>query len=159
MMERPILRSPLRGLPRQQTTIGGGFIVPTLTCSNCSTPFHAKPSRVKRGQRFCSSACSGAAHTQPALGRFMRYVSFHSDGCWLWMGALDKESYPVFMDEAKRYCRAYRWAFQHYKGAIPAGHHVDHLCLVRRCVNPDHLDAVTPQENLRRMHEQRRARK
>lgn len=37
-----------------------------------------------------------------------------------------------------------------YKGPIPEGYHIDHLCRRRSCVNPDHLEAVLPVENMRR---------
>jgi hypothetical protein len=45
----------------------------------------------------------------------------------------------------KRY--AHRWSYEHFVGPIPEGLHIDHLCRVRRCVNPDHLEPVTPKEN------------
>lgn len=45
---------------------------------------------------------------------------------------------------------AHRLAYEAVKGPIPAGLQIDHLCRVRNCVNPDHLEAVTQQENVRR---------
>lgn len=45
---------------------------------------------------------------------------------------------------------AHRLAYELARGPIPAGFHVDHLCRVTNCVNPDHLEAVPPRENVRR---------
>jgi hypothetical protein len=45
---------------------------------------------------------------------------------------------------------AHRWAYESEVGPIPIGLTLDHLCKVRRCVRPDHLEAVTLQENLLR---------
>lgn len=45
---------------------------------------------------------------------------------------------------------AHRIAYMRAKGPIPDGHHIDHLCRVTNCINPDHLEAVLPGENVRR---------
>jgi hypothetical protein len=45
---------------------------------------------------------------------------------------------------------AHRIAYVRAKGPIPPGQHIDHLCRVTNCINPDHLEAVTPGENVRR---------
>jgi hypothetical protein len=45
---------------------------------------------------------------------------------------------------------AHRVAYELFKGPIPAGMDLDHLCRVRCCCNPDHLEPVTRKENLRR---------
>lgn len=45
---------------------------------------------------------------------------------------------------------AHRMAYEHFKGPIPDGLYIDHLCRVRCCVNPDHLEAVSNRENILR---------
>lgn len=74
--------------------------------------------------------------------------------CWIWMGprsARDKivAGYGVFYVAGKR-LRAHRYCYERSFGPIPDGSHIDHLCQVTLCVNPAHLEAVTPEENLRR---------
>lgn len=71
--------------------------------------------------------------------------------CWVWRGPLD----PYGYGRAKRartdkYRRAHRLIYELLVGAIPDGLTVDHLCRVRACVNPDHMELVTHVENNRR---------
>ncbi len=68
--------------------------------------------------------------------------------CWLWTGRLNRGGYGV--GYADRAVRVHRWAYELLHGPIPDGLDIDHLCRVRRCVNPAHLEAVTRRENLRR---------
>jgi hypothetical protein len=85
--------------------------------------------------------------TAPPAERFMALVEKSEDGCWLWKGHIDKRSgYGKFRLE-ERTQPAHRVAFRMFKYEIPKGRHLDHLCRVRHCVNPAHLEPVTPQEN------------
>lgn len=49
----------------------------------------------------------------------------------------------------------HRWMYEMCRGVIPDGMEIDHICRVRNCVNPDHLEPVTSSENKRRAHSAR----
>lgn len=77
-------------------------------------------------------------------GRWLRRVRV-TDDCWLWTGTLNNGGYGMFWFDGGT-VTAHRWSYEHHKG--PLGDKVvDHLCRVRHCVNPEHLEAVTQQEN------------
>jgi hypothetical protein len=69
-------------------------------------------------------------------------------GCWYWMAGLFRGGYGQF--RFGRNTRAHRVAYEALVGEIPAGLDLDHLCRVRHCVNPEHLEPVTRKENIRR---------
>ena len=71
-------------------------------------------------------------------------------GCWLWTASLNRYGYPNFGAVNGRPMAGHRYAYERLVGPIPAGLQLDHLCRVRRCVNPAHLEPVTPKENTRR---------
>lgn len=83
--------------------------------------------------------------------RFWRKVMPEPNtGCWFWMGAgLAGNGYGQFWDGEKR-VGAHRFSYELHKGPIPDGYGIDHSCNIGSCVNPDHLDAVTQAENMRR---------
>ena len=70
-------------------------------------------------------------------------------GCWLWFGACNPAGYGT-LPYLGRGGLAHRLSYQAFKGLVPPTLTVDHLCFVRSCINPDHLEAVTLQENSRR---------
>lgn len=75
--------------------------------------------------------------------------------CWLWTGAISGGTgYGSFATMLGRNERkgvgAHRWAYEALVGPIPEGLVLDHLCAVRRCVRPEHLEPVTIGENNRR---------
>jgi hypothetical protein len=96
----------------------------------------------------------GGALPAPVLVRFWSKVASQGD-CWVWFGALNDDGYGVIWDGTRlvyAHRLMYRWAF----GEVPVGLTIDHLCRVRACVNPIHLEPVTNRENIRRGFEARR---
>lgn len=73
--------------------------------------------------------------------------------CWLWTGDLDRSGYGMVRfrrDSGERWLQTHRLAYELMVGPIPEGLQLDHLCRVRHCGNPQHLEPVTPGENVRR---------
>ncbi len=71
-----------------------------------------------------------------------------TNSCWLWTGLLSERGYGIF--KATKKVRAHRFAYELLIGPIPDGLSLDHLCRVRHCVRPSHLEPVTAAENNRR---------
>lgn len=68
--------------------------------------------------------------------------------CWIWSGETDR-GYPKFIIGGVKK-RIHRVIYEMLRGPIPEGMTLDHLCRVRACCNPDHLEPVTSLENFRR---------
>lgn len=76
--------------------------------------------------------------------RFWSKVDKTGD-CWLWQAGLASTGYGQFNSGS-----AHRFAYELVKGPIPEGLQIDHLCRNRKCVRPEHLEAVSCRENLLR---------
>lgn len=72
------------------------------------------------------------------------------DGCWIWNGERKPAGYGHFGRNQTGRKMAHRHAYELLVGLIPPGLELDHLCRVTCCVNPEHLEPVTPAENRRR---------
>lgn len=83
---------------------------------------------------------------RPDDERFWSFVDAEGD-CWDWIGSLHPKGYGTFAAKGKKAWRAHRYAYTNLVGPIPKGMTLDHLCRRRHCVNPDHLEVVTAEEN------------
>lgn len=88
--------------------------------------------------------------TERDEARFWSKVALpNGEGCMLWTGAVNGKSYG-YMSVENRLIRVHRITYTLANGPIPEGLVIDHLCRVRHCVAPLHLEAVTQQENILR---------
>lgn len=89
----------------------------------------------------------------PAIERFeAKFITEPNSGCWLWTsycGKSGKAEYGQFWINGETEW-AHIVAFRLYRGVIPDGLELDHLCRVTICVNPRHLEPVTGLVNLMR---------
>ena len=67
----------------------------------------------------------------------------------MWNGTIQSNGYACSREKGKT-ALGHRLYYRHYRGEIPDGMELDHLCRNRACVNPDHLEAVPRVVNLRR---------
>jgi hypothetical protein len=74
-------------------------------------------------------------------------IAVDDAGCWLWLGALNSKGYGSAGVNGK-VVSVHRLAYELTHGEIPTGHDIHHRCGVRRCCNPEHLEAVTRREHV-----------
>lgn len=130
-------------------TVPAGVLRPT--CRSCGTeiPKHPQWSFSYYSKRlYCNSEC--ASSERPTLdGGY----SVNQAGCWEWQGLIDRNGYGRTYDETRPKGRRSDWAhrvsYRSRNGEIPDGYEIDHMCENTRCMNPDHLQAVTRAEHVR----------
>lgn len=80
-----------------------------------------------------------------------RYIPVTESGCWIWTGYTDKYGYGYFKDRITGKSKAaHRLSYELFRGSLSSAMQIDHLCKVRCCVNPLHLEMVSQYENIRR---------
>jgi hypothetical protein len=126
-----------------------------------------------QGEGYCECGCGGLAplaqRSDPRRGHVKgkphRFIAGHQrrptkpqyeirdcgydTPCWVWQWSLKGDGYGQAVGPNGP-GKAHRIVYERLRGPIPAGLELDHLCRNPLCVNPDHLEPVTHQENLRR---------
>lgn len=99
-------------------------------------------------------SCGRGPADEPLDQRIRRLSKCDENGCWIWQGTIMNSGYGqigVRVGGGKqRTTGAHRVSYETFVGPIPEGLVIDHLCRVRPCVNPNHLDVVTNRENTMR---------
>ena len=85
----------------------------------------------------------------PPMERLMTRVDKTSGECWLWTGYVTPDGYGRFRPQGRktRVVSTHRWVYEQLVGPIPAGLTIDHLCRVRNCLNPAHMEPVEHRVN------------
>lgn len=108
-----------------------------LTCETSTLPSMANAKRVPIEDRF--------------------WAKVEATGfCWNWTASTIR-GYGAISEGGKygKKVYAHRWSYEHLVGPIPEGLEIDHLCRNALCVNPDHLEPVTREQNAQRMQRSR----
>ncbi|MCW5951966.1 MAG: HNH endonuclease [Propionibacteriaceae bacterium] len=140
---------------------GGAVQRQTGTGQPCSVPECIRPvvaldyceRHYRRFKRYGNPTDGG-----PLIGSLTDEERFWSkvtvtDTCWLWTGAPNGGGYGTFSPTGGPNTMAHRFSYELAGNTLTPGLTIDHLCRVRLCVNPDHLEEVTYDENLRRARE------
>ena len=95
------------------------------------------------------------AHCVPIeLRLHARCEKVTESGCWIWMGACSLNGYGLIGiskgPKKNHLGRVHRVAYELYRGPIPKGMQLDHLCRVRCCANPWHCEIVDNRTNILR---------
>lgn len=142
----------------------GGSLIPTevAICSipDCDKKVHSK-GLCQAHYRYQKKHGTPVYVPPTAEERFLAFTDPpNAEGCWPWTGSLDSKGYGKFWD-GERLIGAHIWAYEHWIGPADAASS-DHTCHKagvcmkvmdcphRRCVNPEHLEPVTQQENVLR---------
>lgn len=113
--------------------------VPGTARGFCSGHYH-------RWQRYGDPLAGGVIRDHDPLSAIARKIEFTDAGCWVWTGAVC----PTTGYGTVGTSSAHQRSWELLVGPVPDGLVLDHLCRVRHCVNPDHLEPVTQRENVRR---------
>lgn len=94
-------------------------------------------------------ACWHYCPVRPSWEKFIQSFKVNcSTGCWEWLRCVDKNGYGRLGHPGERY--AHRESYTLFRGPIATGMTIDHLCRVRHCVNPYHMEVVTIGVNISR---------
>jgi hypothetical protein len=90
-------------------------------------------------------------HRIPVIDRVLRSCVEDANGCWLWQRSLTRGYGRITLGgQGSPTVQTHRVTYEYFRGEIPPGLALDHLCRRRNCTNPWHLDPTTAPENVRR---------
>lgn len=122
-------------------------------CFECGT----ESSRIRRGmceadyRRWLRSTKQPVKSAVKPISERLDSKTDRTGECWIWTGSYDGTGYgKIWNQQIKRLVPAHRASYEVHVGPIPDGYEIDHLCRIKGCIRPDHLEAVTPEENKRR---------
>ena len=87
---------------------------------------------------------------KPLRERVLSRLIIDPSGCLLWTGYTTKEGYgqvSARQDGTQSFYYVHRLMYEWFVGPIPDGLQIDHLCRIRHCGCPAHMEAVTSREN------------
>lgn len=118
----------------------------------CSNEAHAKG--LCRRHYNAARRAETRKPRETAEAKILRLIQVDLDsGCWVWTGPTNEHGYGILYHAQTR-CYAHRAAYELWVGLIPDGMVLDHVrargCTTTACVNPAHLEAVTPTTNTMR---------
>lgn len=111
----------------------------------CQCGCGAPTNRIKRAGKPFARYRAGHQHRKSDARSFVHPVT----NCHIWLGAKTPAGYGRTTNEGKE-VYVHRMAYEMVHGPIPPGYEIDHLCRNPSCFNPNHLEAVTHAENVRR---------
>lgn len=89
----------------------------------------------------------------PVIDRLLSRVTVDpNSNCWRWNGSVTHGGYGRIKVTTSQAAYVHRVTYEALVGPIPCGMELDHLCRVRSCVNPEHLEPVTRTVNNQRAH-------
>lgn len=142
-------------MPTATTQTGADMqAIPERLCEcGCGAPAPlAKRTNARLGHTRGKPLRFVSGHNSKGSANLSRYESRdggYSSPCWFWLGALSRKGYGrVQVDGVHR--PAHRAVYEALYGPVPKHLHLDHLCSNKSCVNPAHMEPVTPAENNRR---------
>lgn len=144
-------------LLERRSSVGASEVAAVCIAPGCKKRPIAKSMCNLHQLRMRSHGSFNLPGPTPLRERLMRKVR-KTTSCWVWEGAVGSHGYGM-IGLGRRTDGTdvvHRVAYREFVGEIPDGLHIDHLCNVRLCVNPDHLEAVTKAENDRRRDERKR---
>lgn len=125
------------------------------TVQGCGQPHHAKgycSAHRHRASRHGDPLAGDATRTRDLFERLGKWLLV-GDGCWLWTGATDQHGYGHMATGPGVTARVHRVVYELLIGPISPGLEPDHLCRIKGCARPDHLDLVTHKVNVQRAYQ------